>query len=208
MQPCTTALVPPPSCCCCCCCSLQALRRELREFVTQTGLPPRTMPSGPQLLEAGRGDLYQVGGQVVDRSSRMLGMQDFLNGMQCIFKTLSACLCLVQAVVGRGGVIATAEALGWQSQRKRRGAWADAAAVAAELRQFILDTQFQEEGGGIQGKGKPRSQQQRRGATAVEQHQPQELPPGARMPSRRELVAAGRHDLRCDTRWCWRIVRL
>ena len=40
--------------------SLAALRQELRQFVSQTGLRRGCLPTASQLLEAGRGDLYQA----------------------------------------------------------------------------------------------------------------------------------------------------
>lgn len=55
---------------------------------------------------------------------------------------------LCQAIVQRGGFIAAGQALGWGTQRRQRSLWVDAAVVAAELRQFILASQFSAEGSG------------------------------------------------------------
>lgn len=141
--------------------SLAALRQELRQFVSQTGLRRGCLPTASQLLEAGRGDLYQ-------------------------------------AIVRRGGFCAAGQALGWETQRRGRRAWADAAAVAGELRRFILDTQFPPRAGSTpQGRlrrGSPaRSQAGERQGQALDA---QPLPPGARMPTHLQLASAGRHDLK------------
>ncbi|KAL4458291.1 hypothetical protein ABPG75_013156 [Micractinium tetrahymenae] len=108
---------------------------------------------------------------------------------------------LLQAIVHRGGFAATAAALGWGTQRRQRSAWADEHAAAVELRRFIKDTQSG--GGGDSGQrrgaaGKPSLQRQRAaaGAQGEEQDDAAPLPSGARMPTHRELMAAGRHDLR------------
>jgi hypothetical protein len=55
--------------------------------------------------------------------------------------------------------------------------------VAREVRRFILDTQLPELAGD-------------RGAGGEQEECATPLPPGARMPTHRQLAAAGRHDLR------------
>ncbi len=101
--------------------------------------------------------------------------------------------------------MAAAEALGWQTQRRKQGSWASPGAVAAELGHFILATQFPAQW------QKPEGRHRRSSARAVQQQQqrqqqqgeleaaaqlPLPLPEGARMPTHRELASAGRHDLK------------
>ena len=115
---------------------------------------------------------------------------------------------LCQAIVQRGGFIAAGQALGWGTQRRQRSAWVDAAVVAAELRQFILATQFPAQGsssGGGSSSGASVADGKRRQSSRGAQQQQQEQQPsaeegpllaGARMPTHRELADAGRHDLK------------
>lgn len=109
--------------------------------------------------------------------------------------------CLPQAIVHHGGFAATAAALGWSTQRRQRRAWADEQAVAAELRRFILQTHSAGQGRPDErrgGAGKPAMQRRRAspGVPGEEGEDAAALPPGAKMPTHRELLAAGRHDLR------------
>jgi hypothetical protein len=111
---------------------------------------------------------------------------------------------LCQAIVQRGGFIAAGQALGWGTQRRQRSAWADAAVVAAELRQFILTTQFPAAGSsGSSGGAEGKRRQSSRGAQQQQEQQNEQesadegpLPAGVRMPTHRELADAGRHDLK------------
>lgn len=142
--------------------SLPALRHELKEFIKETGLPAGRLPTATQLVDAGRGDLWQ-------------------------------------AVVHHGGFAATAAALGWTTQRRQRSAWACEHAVAAELRRFIREVHAGEGQLG-QHRGLPGKPALRGRHTAAGQGEGEDdasaLPPGAKMPTHRELLAAGRHDLR------------
>lgn len=94
----------------------------------------------------------------------------------------------------RGGFAATAAALGWATQRRQRRAWADEHAAAAELRRFIW--QAHSAGEGQPGDAPARRRRPPTGAQGGEDDAVAVLPPGAKMPTHRELLAAGRHDLR------------
>lgn len=96
---------------------------------------------------------------------------------------------LLQAVTRRGGFAATAKAMGVVTQRRGRQRWTDVEAVADEVRRFILDTQFPAEQ--RHGGGDGRAGEEADGMSAG-----RALPPGCKMPTHRELAAAGRHDLK------------
>jgi hypothetical protein len=106
----------------------------------------------------------------------------------------------MQAIVKRGGISATAAALGWATHRRRRHEWDDAAVVANELRQFIWDTQFPT--AAQDGNATPEGKQRRTiaaGSTAQQRHKhgrTEPLPTSAKMPTHRQLAEAERLDLR------------
>ena len=89
-----------------------------------------------------------------------------------------------QAVRRQGGFCTVAGRLGLRTQRRQRRAWADVQALAAEVLEFIRQQEQQQQGGssGEQGAG------------------PAAPARGRRLPTHRELAAAGRHDLRCAQR--------
>lgn len=104
----------------------------------------------------------------------------------------------LQAIVRRGGFSATAQALGWETQRRARQAWADMADVARELRRFILAAHGAQQPDAQQRRGRGQSPgRQAAAAVAPAGHEDgSPLPAGARMPTHRELASAGRHDLK------------
>lgn len=121
------------------------------------------------------------------------------SGARRLTFSLDPCQPRLQAVVHHGGFAATAAALGWTTQRRQRSAWACEHAVAAELRRFIREVHAGEGQLG-QHRGLPGKPALRGRHTAAGQGEGEDdaaaLPPGAKMPTHRELLAAGRHDLR------------
>ena len=96
----------------------------------------------------------------------------------------------------RGGFSATAQALGWETQRRGRQAWADTAEVARELRRFILASHQAQHSDAQQRRGKGQAPGRQQAAAAKDEEVEEPLPAGARMPTHRELASAGRHDLK------------
>ncbi|KAL4854923.1 Hexokinase-1 [Chlorella vulgaris] len=169
----------------------------------------RVMPSRSAVHSAGRYDLhhaimshggYLETGQELDRRPSWPPSQH-LDSLSTLRQELRGFLSETRlAIVKRGGISATAAALGWATHRRRRHEWDDAAVVANELRQFIWNTQFPT--AAQDGHATQQGKQRRAiaaGSAAQQRHKhsrTEPLPAGAKMPTHRQLAEAERLDLR------------